>query len=172
MSASGGGKTTLLNLLSGREGGAGDVVGGEVLFGGRERDARTRRSVAYCTQSDVFFERLTVREVLEFTASMVCDDGEEGRRRVEEAIQSFGLQKCKDTIIGTQDGTGKRGVSGGERRRCSLANEMIARPSVLLADEVTSGLDATTALNIMEVLRRFADEGGCVVASVHQVRVC
>lgn len=62
--------------------------------------------------------------------------------------------RCQDTMIG---GSFVRGVSGGERKRVSIGNEIIINPSLLLLDEPTSGLDSTTALRIMQVLRDIAE---------------
>lgn len=87
---------------------------------------------------------------------------------VDPAIARFGLSKCADTRFGSASG-GARDVSGGERRRTSLANEMLATPDLFMADEPTSGLDSTTAYAVMRVLKNYAAEGGrSVVATVHQ----
>jgi ATP-binding cassette, subfamily G (WHITE), member 2 len=169
MSASGGGKTSLLNVISARVDPGGEVDGA-VLFDGRPRDARLRRRIGFCTQDDCFFSQLTVRETLEFTAAVVIEDPAERAGRVEEVLERFGLGKCANTRVGSTGG-GLRGVSGGERRRCSLANEMLARPALYVADEPISGLDATTAYNVMRVLRGYADEGHSVIATVHQPSV-
>lgn len=69
-------------------------------------------------------------------------------------LPNFNNGRCQDTMIG---GSFVRGVSGGERKRVSIGNEIIINPSLLLLDEPTSGLDSTTALRIMQVLRDIAE---------------
>ena len=85
-------------------------------------------------------------------------------RTVNETIELMSLQSCADTQIG---GWGLRGVSGGERKRCSIGYEMITKPSLLLLDEPTSGLDATTALHVMRLMRRQAQRGMTILATIH-----
>jgi len=64
------------------------------------------------------------------------------------------MHRCQDTIIG---GSYVRGVSGGERKRVCIGNEIIINPSLLFLDEPTSGLDSTTALKIVQVLHDIAE---------------
>ena len=104
--------------------------------------------------------------------------------RVDTVIAELGLKECAGTHIGSSaaaavqgaggastGGHGSRGVSGGEKRRVSIAVQMLTDPAVLLCDEPTSGLDAFTALNIGTTLAQLAErEGRTVVASVHQPR--
>jgi ATP-binding cassette, subfamily G (WHITE), member 2 len=68
--------------------------------------------------------------------------------RVNKLINQLGLSSCADTIIGTPF---KRGVSGGQRRRVSVAQALLSEPDILLLDEPTSGLDSTSALSLVEV---------------------
>ncbi|XP_057811252.1 protein FAR1-RELATED SEQUENCE 5-like [Salvia miltiorrhiza] len=83
----------------------------------------------------------------------------------EAAIAELGLGRCADTIIGNSF---VRGVSGGERKRVSIAHEMLVDPSLLVLDKPTSGLDATTAYHLMAALGGLAARGKTVVMSVHQ----
>jgi ABC-type multidrug transport system ATPase subunit len=75
------------------------------------------------------------------------------------------LEACKDQQIG---GFLKRGISGGERKRTSIGYELITEPSLLLLDEPTSGLDSSTALRIMNVLKKEASRGMTILATIHQ----
>ncbi|KAF9584845.1 ATP-binding cassette sub- G member 5 [Lunasporangiospora selenospora] len=97
-------------------------------------------------------------------------------RIVNELLQQLGLTACADTRVGeanasemTQENT--RGISGGERRRLSMAIQLLANPRLLFCDEVTSGLDAHSALKIVQVLKDYAESSGStVVLSIHQPR--
>ena len=86
---------------------------------------------------------------------------------VADLVQSLGLQKCAGSRIGDAL---LRGISGGEQRRLSIAVELLTRPAVLLVDEATTGLDATSAKRIVTLLRQLSVGGVTVVLSVHQPR--
>jgi ABC-type multidrug transport system ATPase subunit len=79
----------------------------------------------------------------------------------------MGLGHCADQFVG---GKLKRGISGGEKRRVSIAIQILADPLVLLLDEPTSGLDVWTASSVLDVLRALADEGRTIVMTAHQCR--
>uniref|UniRef100_A0A671QH62 ATP-binding cassette sub-family G member 2-like n=1 Tax=Sinocyclocheilus anshuiensis TaxID=1608454 RepID=A0A671QH62_9TELE len=87
--------------------------------------------------------------------------------RVDSVIQELGLKDCADTKIGTMF---LRGVSGGEKKRCSIGMELITSPSLLFLDEPTTGLDANTANSIMELLQKLSKKGKTVIFSIHQPR--
>eukprot|EP00188_Purpureofilum_apyrenoidigerum_P006014 Plantae.Rhodophyta-Purpureofilum_apyrenoidigerum.ctg8588.p1 GENE.Plantae.Rhodophyta-Purpureofilum_apyrenoidigerum.ctg8588~~Plantae.Rhodophyta-Purpureofilum_apyrenoidigerum.ctg8588.p1 ORF type:complete len:677 (-),score=140.60 Plantae.Rhodophyta-Purpureofilum_apyrenoidigerum.ctg8588:728-2758(-) len=166
MGPSGSGKTTLLNLMAGR---LGKPSAGEILFGGRQRDKKTRRKVAYVTQEDLFFSNLSVKDILTFTARVRLPDTmtrAEKDVRVTEVLKKLNLTKTADTIIG--DGLFKKGISGGERKRVSIANELLIDPAVILLDEPTSGLDSNTALTVICLMKNMALEGKTVVSTIHQ----
>ena len=84
--------------------------------------------------------------------------------RVTEIIKRLSLTACSDQRIG---GWLRRGVSGGERKRISIGYELITNPSLLYLDEPTSGLDSTTALTIVKLLRREAERGMTILATIH-----
>mmetsp|Transcript_10203 Transcript_10203/g.17514 ORF Transcript_10203/g.17514 Transcript_10203/m.17514 type:complete len:787 (-) Transcript_10203:1212-3572(-) len=167
MGPSGGGKTTFLHTLAGRA-----VYGtsqGTVLFGGAPRTKATRRRIGYVLQDDVFFSNLTVRETLWFTARVKLPESmslEEKKHRVESVIKRLGLTRCADTLIGNQNS--KERISGGERKRTSIAVELLQDPSILLLDEPTSGLDSNTALTVIKLLKEIASEGKTVITTLHQ----
>lgn len=74
-------------------------------------------------------------------------------RRVDQVIDDLKLVKCQNTKIG---GPLVKGVSGGERKRCSIGVELITDPSLIFLDEPTTGLDSFTAASVMEILRELA----------------
>ncbi len=143
MGPSGSGKTTLISLLAGgwrRPKAAGDLTG-SVLVNEKEATKRMSRFIAMISQDDLLFSNLTVEQTLKYAALLNLPKEltrEEKLDRVEKVISVLGLHKCRTTKIG---GGMERGVSGGERKRCSVANELLMNPSVILADEPTSGLD-------------------------------
>ena len=86
---------------------------------------------------------------------------------VENLIQELGLIKASNTIIGNDK---LRGVSGGERKRVSIATQLICDPAVLFLDEPTSGLDAFQAQSVMECMKALANAGRLVISVIHQPR--
>lgn len=165
---SGSGKTTLLNLLAGR--GGGNLSEGQILFSGKRRSPRTRRLIGYVTQDDVFFSKLTVRETLLITARLRLPQSMSWDlkvARVDELIKEFRLKKCQHTHVG--DSQLDKGISGGERKRLNIANEMIHCPYVFLADEYTSGLDSSSAATVTGMLMSLCrNSRTTVIATIHQ----
>ncbi|PPD73599.1 hypothetical protein GOBAR_DD29475 [Gossypium barbadense] len=142
MGPSGSGKTTLLNLLGGR--------------------------IGFVTQDDVLFPHLTVKETLTYTARLRLSKAlsrQQKEKRAIDVIYELGLERCQDTMIG---GSFVRGVSGGERKRVCIGNEIIINPSLLFLDEPTSGLDSTTALRTVQTLQNIAEAGKTVITTIHQ----
>lgn len=105
----------------------------------------------YVTQEDVLIGTLTVRETIMYSARLRVPDAvpeEDRRKMVDRTIQEMGLTECQHTCIGNYF---VRGLSGGEKRRLSIALQILTRPRLLFLDEPTSGLDryrASAAANI------------------------
>jgi ABC-type multidrug transport system ATPase subunit len=89
------------------------------------------------------------------------------RMIIEQTIQELGLSEAANTIVG---GAGRKGISGGERRRLSIGCVLVSFPSVLVLDEVTTGLDSYTAYQLLETLSRLAKRGRTIILSLHQPR--
>ena len=86
--------------------------------------------------------------------------------KIRDIVGRLGLRGCKDTKIG---GILMKGISGGERKRTSIGYELITDPKLLLCDEPTSGLDSSTALRIVEMLKKEAVEQNLtVICTIHQ----
>ncbi|GJD12434.1 ABC transporter G family member 22 [Galdieria sulphuraria] len=172
MGASGAGKTTLLNVLAGRMSSSGNYfASGSVRLNGEKREFSVFKKIsAYVMQDDNMFAELTVEEqvtlscLLRLPSSMSI---EKKKQRVQEIIQEMGLSHVKNTMIGSET---KRGVSGGERKRVSIATELVTNPSLLFLDEPTSGLDAFNARNVMQALLKLAQSGRTVITTIHQPR--
>lgn len=86
---------------------------------------------------------------------------------VDSLISNLGLAKVQDSLVGD---VAKRGVFGVERKRLNVALELAAAPSVLVLDRPTSGLDATTALSLIELLKGLSQQGVTIIYAVHQPR--
>ena len=168
LGSSGSGKTSVLNALSQRIRGNRLTTTGDILYNG-STILETVRS-AYVMQQDILLPTLTVRETLRYAAELRLPPptiGEERRKIVEEVILELGLKECADTRIGNNV---YKGCSGGEKRRTSLAVQMLSNPSVLFLDEVTTGLDAATAFQLVVTLKNLAAKGRTIICTIHQPR--
>ena len=87
--------------------------------------------------------------------------------RAEEVLAQLGLRHCADTLIGSEF---VKGISGGEKRRVSIAIQILTDPKILMLDEPSSGLDAYTAHGTMELLQTLAKEGRTIICTIHQSR--
>ena len=165
---SGSGKTSLLNLMSNRMGGSRLKKSGTTLYNGSTKLSSIRS--AYVMQQDVLLPTLTVRETLQYAADLRLPPPTttaERRKVVEEVILELGLKDCANTRIGNNV---HKGCSGGEKRRTSLGIQLLSSPSVLFLDEVTTGLDATSAYQLIRTLKNLATKGRTIVTTIHQPR--
>ncbi|CDR35783.1 hypothetical protein NBRC10512_006151 [Rhodotorula toruloides] len=173
MGPSGAGKSSLLQMLAGRLS-SGPMSAfrseGSITLNNQEFDSSLASLVAFVEQEDSHhLPALTVRETLRYAARLRLKDRSVAAcdARAEEVLRLLGLATCADTLVG---GPLVKGISGGEKRRLSLAVQLLSDPAVLYADEPTSGLDAFTAQNVMQTLRDLASDGRTIVVSVHQPR--
>lgn len=113
------------------------------------------------------FQTLTVRECLEFAAKLKLKGSLESKMaRVDQTIEELRLNKCQNTKIG---GPLVKGVSGGERKRCSIGVELITDPYLVFLDEPTTGLDSFTATSVIETLKELAQKKGkTIIQTIHQ----
>ena len=165
---SGSGKTSMLNALSHRLKGARLEQSGTVLYNGNSKLSSIRS--AYVMQQDVLLPTLTVRETLAYAAELRLPPPTTAAERhqiVEDVILELGLKECANTRIGNNI---HKGCSGGEKRRTSLGVQLLSNPSVLFLDEVTTGLDATSAFQLIKTLKMLSSKGRTVVVTIHQPR--
>lgn len=165
---SGSGKTTMLNTMAERIKSRRLTITGNTLFNG-QRGINSIRS-AYVMQQDVLLPTLTVRETLQYSANLRLPPPTteaERKKVVEEAILELSLKECADTRIGNNI---HKGCSGGEKRRTSIGVQLLSNPSVLFLDEPTTGLDATSAFQLVRTLKSLAGKGRTIITTIHQPR--
>ncbi|EXB93333.1 ABC transporter G family member 15 [Morus notabilis] len=166
MGPSGSGKSTLLDALADRLS-RNVVMTGNILFNGSKKRL-DYGAIAYVTQEDVLLGTLSVRETIAYSANLRLPTSmskEEVNSIVEETIIEMGLYDCADRLIGNWH---LRGISGGEKKRLSIALEILTRPCLLFLDEPTSGLDSASAFFVVQTLRNVARDGRTVISSIHQ----
>jgi ABC transport system ATP-binding/permease protein len=160
---SGCGKSTLLRAVTGLR----PASQGKVHYDGRDLYtdyAELRYRIGLVPQDDVLHRQLTVRRALRFAASLRFADDvprKERNARVEEVIDTLNLTERAKQRIDT--------LSGGQRKRVSVALELLTEPSLLFLDEPTSGLDPALDKEVMEELRELADRGRTVITVTHNV---
>ncbi|KAF9088595.1 hypothetical protein BGX29_000204 [Mortierella sp. GBA35] len=170
MGASGAGKTSLLDILARRH--KSGTVHGNIYINGRTiSHSEYKRVVGYVDQEDTLMSTLTVYETILYSALLRLprDMSYDAKRfRVMETMSELGILGIKDMKIGA---SGQRSISGGEKRRVSIACELVTSPSILFLDEPTSGLDSYNAYNVVECLVTLArNYNRTVVCTIHQPR--
>lgn len=168
---SGCGKSSLLNVLSGRIPAKHSLTGSLSINNQRLTKSFAKRLLGYVMQDNLMFTKQTVYETLKFSADLrlPSEISEEDRiRKVKEVIEDLGLKKVQYTYIGDEL---HRGISGGEKKRVSIGQELVREISILLLDEPTSGLDAAMAFHVVEILKSLAvDRGMTIICTIHQPR--
>ena len=158
---SGAGKSTLLDALSGIRG----FSAGKVLIAGEPLRAFLRRgstACGYVPQEDIVHGELTVAEAIDFSARLRLGRDvpmAERVKLVQQTIEQLGLRER--AVVRVQR------LSGGQRKRVSIATEVLAKPAILFLDEPSSGLDPATEFKLMELLRDLANLGCTVVCTTH-----
>ncbi|KAL4512253.1 hypothetical protein ABPG72_005255 [Tetrahymena utriculariae] len=169
MGSSGAGKTTLLNILCCRAKNTQEVkLSGEIQANGQSFDAVSFSNfAAYVMQEDLIMETMTVREALQFAANLKLKISQSLKNeRVNEVIKTMRLEKCQNSLIG---GFTFKGITKGEKKRTSIAFELVSDPDVIFLDEPTSGLDSLTAYNVVDVLQHYAKlQNKTIICTIHQ----
>jgi ABC-type multidrug transport system ATPase subunit/ABC-type multidrug transport system permease subunit len=164
MGPSGCGKTTFLNLLAQRPIKRSQVEG-QVLINGAEVPSSVFRHVtSFVEDHDTFIDALNVRETLQFASRLagLSSRGAKTKERIDTLLESFGLVDQATSRIGT-------GISHGQKRRLTVAKQLVTGPNILFLDEPTSGLDSVASYHVISYLRRLAKRVGLVViCSIHQ----
>ncbi|GER36151.1 ABC transporter family pleiotropic drugresistance protein [Striga asiatica] len=167
MGVSGAGKTTLMDVLAGRK--TGGYVQGDIRISGFPKNQETfARISGYCEQTDIHSPQVTVHESLIFSAFLRLPKEvtrEQKMAFVDEVMDLVELDDLKDAIVGIP---GESGLSTEQRKRLTIAVELVANPSIIFMDEPTSGLDARAAAIVMRTVRNTVDTGRTVVCTIHQ----
>ncbi|XP_047977057.1 ABC transporter G family member 15-like [Salvia hispanica] len=164
MGPSGSGKSTFLDSLAGRL--SGNVVtSGNVLLNGKIKKSLHYGIVAYVSQEDVVLGSLTVKESIAYSAALRLPSKQETAELIENTIAELGLEDCADHLIGNWH---LRGISGGEKKRLSIALEIITQPHLLFLDEPTTGLDSASAFFVAQSLRSIARRRRTIITTIHQ----
>lgn len=157
----GAGKSTFLGALAGLR----PADSGRVLLNGADLHRQfeaLRNEFGWVPQADIVHEELTVEQALEFAARLRLPRG------TPESERSRLILKTSELLdLGARLGMQIRDLSGGERKKVSVAVELLSRPKLIFLDEPTSGLDPGAAGRLTELLRRLADSGCTVVATTH-----
>ncbi|KAJ4970414.1 hypothetical protein NE237_003513 [Protea cynaroides] len=164
---SGAGKTTLMDVLAGRKTG-GYIEGSISISGFPKNQATFARVSGYCEQSDIHSPCVTVSESLLFSAwlRLAPDVKKETRKMfVDEVMELVELNALRNALVGLP---GVDGLSTEQRKRLTIAVELVANPSIIFMDEPTSGLDARSAAIIMRTVRNTVETGRTVVCTIHQ----
>ncbi|XP_058056884.1 ATP-binding cassette sub-family G member 1 [Anopheles bellator] len=159
MGPSGAGKSSLLNILTGY---TTQGVKGTLSFG--NAGGTNRKLCSYILQEDYLQPLFTVHEIM----LMACDlkvaseslNRTEKHRLVDKILDTLQLSYCKQTRCGS--------LSGGQRKRLSIALELIDNPPILFLDEPTTGLDSSSSLYTIKLLQGLAREGRTIVCTIHQ----
>ncbi|PIN11340.1 Pleiotropic drug resistance proteins (PDR1-15), ABC superfamily [Handroanthus impetiginosus] len=164
---SGAGKTTLMDVLAGRK--TGGIIEGTISISGYPKKQETfARISGYCEQNDIHSPCLTVQESLLFSAWLRLPsdiDLETQKAFVDEVMELVELVPLKGALVGLP---GVDGLSTEQRKRLTIAVELVANPSIVFMDEPTSGLDARAAAIVMRTVRNIVNTGRTIVCTIHQ----
>ncbi|XP_039160267.1 pleiotropic drug resistance protein 3-like [Eucalyptus grandis] len=167
MGVSGAGKTTLMDVLSGRK--TSGFIEGDIKVGGYPKvQAAYARISVYCEQIDIHSPQLTIEESVAYSAWLRLPAHIDKNTRAEfmaTVLQMIELDDIKDAIVGVP---GVTGISFGQRKRLTIAVELISNPSIIFMDEPTSGLDARAAAIVMRVVKNIVSTGRTIVCTIHQ----
>ena len=158
---SGAGKTTLLEILAGLQ----LPSEGELRHDGVARRSRVSpgSAIGYVPQDDIIHLEMPLRRTLRYAALLRLPAGttaSEAERIVDETLLDLDLADRADVPV--------RALSGGQRKRASIAVELLTRPRLFFLDEPTSGLDPSTAADVMRLLRRLSQRGITIVLTTHE----
>ncbi|XP_033751581.1 ABC transporter G family member 14-like isoform X3 [Pecten maximus] len=164
MGPSGAGKTTLLNALSGRL----PLTTGEISLNGVHISMKTKRKIGYVLQEDIFFPSLTLRETLHPASAFLILCHMTRRCPVWTRLLTRWNSANAWTHV-AMGGPMMPGLSGGERKRASIACDLLMDPWLILLDEPTTGLDSSSAASLMRTMKDYVvTHNKMVVATIHQ----
>jgi ABC-type multidrug transport system ATPase subunit len=164
---SGAGKTSLMMMMNGVvRPSQGDVfINSQSLYSNFDS---FKGQIGYVPQDDIIHRELKVQESFTYTGRLRLDNysNEEIATQVDTVLDTLGIEDTRNTLIGSAE---KKGISGGQRKRVNLGQELLTEPSVLFLDEPTSGLDPKTDLDVMHLLKGIAAKGKIIILTTHNI---
>uniref|UniRef100_A0A2S2RAU7 ATP-binding cassette sub-family G member 1 n=1 Tax=Sipha flava TaxID=143950 RepID=A0A2S2RAU7_9HEMI len=161
MGPSGAGKSSLMNILAGY---VSSDIKGQILTNGHPRNMQLFKKLSsYIMQEDLLQPRLTVIESLSYAARLKIGrelSKEDKKKVVNEVLELLGVSVCRNTYV--------EKLSGGQRKRLSVALELVNNPPVIFLDEPTTGLDIVAIKQCVTLLVDLAKQGRTVVCTIHQ----
>lgn len=188
---SGCGKTTLLNTLCGIQ----QPTSGTIWYNGKQKhSSKTSKlfssdqmgydgNAAYIAQNVVLLSSLTVTESLKYATKLKYLPFKKNSNKSDKEIDEFinetidylGLNNCRSTLVGSSSLMNKSStssssgqISGGQKKRLAIGIELMSQPTLLFMDEVTSGLDATSAYQVFGIINRLSQLGHSIIITLHQ----
>lgn len=165
---SGSGKTTLMMMLNGYL----TPTSGLTMLNRlsvHHNPTAFQGQIGYVPQDDIIHRELTVGESLTYTSKLRLGESlspDEREAQIQKILQSVNMTSSRDVLIGSPE---KKGISGGQRKRVNMAQELITEPLLYFLDEPTSGLDPSTDHEVMILLKSTADRGHIVILTTHKI---
>ncbi|CAD7971921.1 unnamed protein product [Amoebophrya sp. A120] len=173
MGPSGSGKTSLLNAITGRASVYADITGEIKIANQKDALKKFPNEIGFVPQDDVMLADLTVYENLYFQAQLRLPQEMSTFQKkaiVEDVLSVLEIQHIRNSIVGDNAESNKRGISGGQKKRVNIGLELVSYPRVLFLDEPTSGLDSTAALEVARCLAKLGELGITTICVIHQPR--
>lgn len=166
---SGSGKTTLLDAIAGRLNHKKSFTGRVYVNGQELRQEQFQDCFSYVLQNGTLLSYLTIEECLTYTALLALQKHSHDfiKKKVDAVMAELRLSQVANSVIGSRI---FQGISDGERRRVSIAAQLLQDPKIMLLDEPTTGLDCMTANQIVTLLSELAHKGRIVIITIHQPR--
>ncbi|HOD54934.1 MAG TPA: FHA domain-containing protein, partial [Candidatus Cloacimonadota bacterium] len=165
---SGAGKTTLMLMLAGINA----CHSGRVMINSislHHHEEMFQGQIGYVPQEDIIHRELTVQESLNYTCRLRLGkqlSDKDRKTHISKILKDLHLQESQNVLIGSPE---KKGISGGQRKRVNMAQELVTEPSILFLDEPTSGLDPQSDSEVMDLLQGIAGKGKIVIITTHNI---